>query len=257
MRTTFRLCLIAAVIAAVGLVALPAASASAATGNAAITKFEKKQNKKIKKAKRKAKKAHQRIEDIKAWNFDQDERIGAQRDDFLALKSVVDTGVPLITAALGDLEEGLLALQAALEDDVAPALEAIDAALNDETTGLVGLNLARPQFGVFDPAGNFLGGTSDAGSSGPTDDATVSGSFYVIDFENDVSSRVYSVNVFPAGPGVAPAVTSIGSCATDGIDALCEGIKADSGDDPNQIVVQFGAGASVPATPFTVTAISG
>jgi hypothetical protein len=216
-----------------------------------------KQNKKIRKAKRKANRAHARIEALKEWNFDQDGRLGTQRDDFNSLKSLVDTAVPLVTQALTDLEAGLLALQAALEDDVAPALEAIDAALNDTSTGLVGLNLARPQFGVFAPDGTFLGGTSDAGSSGPTGDATESGSIYVIDFENDVSSRVYTVNVFPGGPGVTPPISSIGSCATTGIDALCEGIKTDSGGDPNQIVVQFGAGASVPANPFTVTAISG
>jgi hypothetical protein len=246
MRTIFKLCLVAAVVAAVGLVAVPITSANAgAKGHASLTTFEKKQNKRIKKAKKQANKAHNRIENIKDWNFFQDGVNGTQQDSINSLTGTVNAivaGVPDIIGGLEALQKGLVALQGALEDPV---------------TGLLGLNLARPQFGVFDPTGNFLGGTSDAGANGPTDDATVSGSFYVIDFGNDVSTRIYHVNVFPAGPGVTPPISSIGSCATTGIDALCEGIKTDSGGDVNQIVVQFGAGGSVPATPFTVTAISG
>jgi hypothetical protein len=239
-RTIFRLCLVAAIVAAIGLVAVPVASASAgATGHASITSFEKKQNKRIKKAKKKAAKAHERIEAIKDWNFTQDERLGSAED------------------LLGTIVTGALQLVSVIQDQIVPSLQAINTALQDPTTGLVGLNLARPQFGVFEPDGTFLGGTSDAGSEGPDDDATVSGGFYVIDFTNDVSTRVYSVNVFPAGPGVAPPVTTIGSCATPGIDALCEGLETDSGGDPNEIVVQFGTGGAPPATPFTVTAISG
>ena len=257
MRTMFRLCLVVALVAAVGVVAVPTAQGQAgALGKAAITDFEKKQNKKIRKAKRKAQRAHNRIENLKGWNFDLDAHNRRQDDSFFELQGTVNTilaGVPQIVGGLEALQEGLLALQAGVEGGFAQVNEA----LNDPVTGLLGLNLARPQFGVFAPDGTFLGGTSDAGSGGPTDDATESGSIYVIDFGNDVSSRVYTVNVFAGGPGVTPPISSVASCTLDGIDTLCEGIKTDSGDDPNQIVVQFGAGASVPATPFTVTAISG
>jgi hypothetical protein len=239
LRTIFRLCLAAAIAAAIGLVAVPVASANTgAIGQASVTKFEKKQNKRIKKAKKKAARAHERIEALKSWNNDLDAHNRRQDGALNTVQGLVNTileGVPGIIGALTD----------------------INAALQDPVTGLLGLNLARPQIGAFDPAGTFLSGTSSAGGAGPDDDADVSGSIYVIDFNNDVSSRVYSVNVFPAGPGVAPPISSVGSCETAGIDALCEGIKTDSGGDPNQIVVQFGNGAAPSAVPFTVTAISG
>lgn len=239
-RTIFRLCLVAAVVAAFGLVAVPIASANVGpTGHASITNFEKKQNKRIKKAKRKAAKAHERIEAIKDWNFTQDDRLGAAED---LLGQIVAVAVPLVDA---------------IQNQIVPGLEAINTALQDPTTGLVGLNLARPMIGVFEPDGTFLGGSSTGGGLGPTGDATVSGSIYVIDFRHDVSSRIYHVNVFPAGPGNAAPVSAVGNCSVAGIDTLCEGVKTDSGGDPNQVVVQFGAGASVPLTPFTVTAISG
>ena len=129
MRTIFRLCLAAAVVAAVGLVAVPAASAkSEPAGHVSITNFEKKQNNKIKKAKKKANKAHNRIENIKAWNFDLDahnrRQDGALNTVQGALNGIL-AGVPQIIGALTSLEEGLLALQAALEKDVAPALTAL------------------------------------------------------------------------------------------------------------------------------------
>ena len=279
-----RLCLAVALVAAVGVAAVPTAQGqSGVLGKAAITNFEKKQNRKIRKAKRKARRAHARIAALKDWNFDQDERLGTQRDDFLALKSVVDTGVPLITQALTDLESGLLALQAALEDDVAPALEAIDDALNDETTGLVGLNLARPQFGAFEADGTILGGTgpNEGGGLGPDADAVQGGpaagplpdteGLYVVDFGNDVSSRMYTVNVFPQGPtsvggAAAPTASAINCAASTSVADLCGVVGVQAGGtgasdpDPNKVLVQIGDGtdgAGEAPNGFSLTAISG
>jgi hypothetical protein len=184
-RTTFRLCLVAAVIAAIGMVAVPVASA--ATGNASISDFEKTQNKKIKKAKKKAKNANEKadnalnaIDGLQAADGDQNGRLDS-------LESTVNA----IVAAAGDIVDGLTALQ--------DGLVAVDAALNDPVTGLVGLNNARPQFGVFEADGNFLGGTGTGAGQGPGSDAdhTVGSGTYVIDFANNVLDRTYSVNTFP------------------------------------------------------------
>ena len=264
MRTILRLCLVVALVAAVGVVAVPTAQAqSGVLGKAAITDFEKKQNRKIRKAKRKARRAHARIEALKDWNFDQDSRIGTQREDFIALKSVVDTAVPLVTQALTDLQGGLLAIQAVLEDDVGPALEAIDAALNDETTGLVGLNLARPQFGVFDGTGNFLGGTGTV-ASGPDDDAVrVGAGTYVVDFNNDVSERVYTVTVAPTGGAglTVAAVNCLAAAADPTIDGACDaaagGDPADPHPDQVFVLLQNSTNAAPTDGTFTITALSG
>jgi hypothetical protein len=122
LRTTFRLCLVAAVVAAIGLVAVPAASATTgAQGHASITKFEKKQNKRIKKAKKKAAKAHARIENLKAWSFDLDAHNRRQDTSFFELLGTVNA----IVAGVPDIVGGLQALQSALEDSVAPALTAL------------------------------------------------------------------------------------------------------------------------------------
>ncbi len=253
MRTTFRLCLVAAVVAAIGLVAVPAASATTgAQGHASITKFEKKQNKKIKKAKRKANKAHTRIENLKGWSFDLDahnRRQDASFNELLATVNAIVAGVPDIIGGLTALQEGLVAIQGALEDPV---------------TGLLGLNLARPQFGVYGPDGSFLGSTGDAGGSGPDDSDASDGtgigapSLYVVDFTNDVSSRVYSVNVFP---GTAPGATPVGAAVNcSQAAATCAAVEADS-DDVNHVLVKIGTGAqAVDGTAFggfSVTALSG
>lgn len=265
MRTIFRLCLAAAVTAAIGLVAVPVASANTGpTGHASITNFEKKQNKKIRKAKNKANKAHERIENLKAWNFDLDAHNRRQDTDLQKVEGTVNTilaGVPDIIGGLTALQEGLVAIQGALEDPV---------------TGLLGLNLARPQFGVLAADATFLGGTGAAGGQGPVDDSDtfvggsavvdVDGS-YVVDFNNDVSQRMYSVNVFPlgatgAGGGGAIQTASAINCDTPGIDAICgivQGGPAAAADpDPNKVLVQYGNGsAGGPPNGFSVTALSG
>jgi hypothetical protein len=265
------------VVAAVGLASVPIADAKPALGSVSITSFEKKQNRKIRRAKRNAARAHDRIESLRDWNFDLTDWNRSQQESLDELASslsglegtvngIIDAAIPLV--------DGVLALQAALEDDVAPALEAIDAALNDPTTGLVGLNLARPQFGAFAANGDNLGSTGLSGGSGPTADAVVGPDLtgaagpdlrgtYVVDFENDVSSRMYSVNMFPAGPGVSTPVGSAANCSVSGIDTVCGLVGISAGGsgapdpDPNKVLVQVGDGDTAHPAGFSVTAISG
>ena len=265
MRTIYRLCLAAALAAAIGLVAVPVASAeTGANGHASITNFEKKQNKRIKKAKKKANKAHNRIENLKDWNFDLDAHNRRQDGALQTVQGLVNqilAGVPDIIGGLEALQDGLVAIQGALEDQV---------------TGLVGLNLARPQFGVLAADATFLGGTGAAGGQGPVDDSdTFQGGsagldvdgLYVVDFNNDVSEKMYTVNVFPlgasgAGGGGAIQTASAGNCSVAGFDAICGivqgGAAAPPDPDPNKVLVQYGDGSSGgPTNGFSVTAISG
>jgi hypothetical protein len=270
LRTTFRLCLVAAVVAAIGLVAVPAASATTgAQGHASITKFEKKQNKKIKKAKKKANKAHNRIENLKAWNFDLDAHNRRQDTSFNELLGTVNAivaGVPDIVGGLTALQEGLVAIQGALEDPV---------------TGLLGLNLARPQFGAFESDGTLIGATGASGGMGPDDDAVQGGpaagplpdleGVYVVDFNNDVSLRMYTVNVFPLGPtsvggGAAPTASAVNCSSSTAVADLCGLVQVAAGGtgasdpDPNKVAVQIGDGtdgAGEAPNGFSVTALSG
>ena len=278
MRTTAGLCLVLAVVATAGLLAVPSATAKPAQPGAVVTQvsdFEKKQNTGIREARRRARAAHRRIENLKEFAFGLAANNNKQQGDIDSVTSTVATiiaSVPTITGALTQLQNGLVALQGALQNQVSPALTqladgltAIDAALNNTSTGLVGLNLARPQFGIFglSPSnGAFLGGTGPVNGAepphGPDGDAAASGSVYVVDFNNDVSSRVYSVNVFPgSSPGATPVGAAV-NCAQAA--ATCNAISAGTGD-TSHVLVKIGTGAqAVNGTEFggfSVTAISG
>jgi hypothetical protein len=273
MRTTTKLCLVVSLVAAFGLASVPIANAEEPPGSVDLpkaisskaTKKDKKQDKKIKKAGKEAEKAHRRINNIKEWNFASSEWNNAQQKSIDSLQGTVNA----IVAGVPAIVSGLQALQAALEGPVTTALHdledgllAIQDALEDPTTGLVGLNLARPQFGVFDPAGVFLGGTGPVSGFGPTGNAVkgagpLAGA-YVVDFGNDVSSRMYSINQAAGGPAVTPLTTSAVNCASPGADTLCGGIQGVASDSsPNKVAVQFGNAGTAPLVPWTVTAISG
>ncbi len=151
MRTTTRLPLVISIAVAVGVAAMPVAQAAERPGSVNIKGFashkkaDKKQNKKIKKADNKAERAHERIADLKEWNFILQDWNKSQQETI----DTIVAAVPTVTSALTALQGGLVALQAALQGPVATAFADIEDALNDGTTGLVGLNLARPQFGAF------------------------------------------------------------------------------------------------------------
>jgi hypothetical protein len=133
-------------------------------------------------------------------------------------------------------------------------LTALQTALQNPTTGLVGLNLARPQFGTFASAGTIIGGTGQVtGASGPKADAThPAGGTYVVDFGNDVSKR--SLNV-AASPGLGAVVGEAVDCANAG--GTCPGGDTSA----NHVMVLTYVLAASPTTAtnagFTVTAISG
>lgn len=187
-------------------------------------------------------------------------------------------GVPAIVNGLTALKTGLesagaglVQLKAGLEAAGA-GLTAVQAALQNPTTGLVGLNNARPQFGAFSGAGTILGSTGLSGGSGPTNNATKGSSgppdidgLYVVDFGNNVSTRMYTINVFPYGPtslgggGAAPTASAT-NCASSttaaGICGAVGGVSSDSS--PNHVLVQVGDGSSGgAANGFSITAISG
>lgn len=170
----------------------------------------------------------------------------------------VDVRVDTVVANLDALGKKVDAITAA----ATAALTQINAALTDETTGLVGLNHARPQFGAYDSSGVFLGGTGAVtGASGPK--ANVLGAsgtgIYVVDFGNDVSKRFLSVTPNPTTAGTAPPVGQAVNCSS--APTSCgplQGVGSDAS--VNHVLVKFGTGAAAdqkPANGFSVAAISG
>lgn len=272
MRTTTRLCLVASIAAAVSLSAVPVGHAAKQPGSVNIKGVssghnDEHQNKQINQAQRRANRAHRRIRRLKQWNFTLQDWNKNQQSAIESLQNTVATivaGVPTITSALTQLQAGLVALRDALEGPVADAFEDIEDALNDSTTGLVGLNLARPQFGAFNTVGTFQGGTGPVNGTDPPhgpdgDVAGRSGSVYVVDFNNDVSQRMYTVNVFPGTVPANPALPGGAvNCALAA--ATCNAIAAGTGD-TSHVLVKVGSGAqAVDGTAFggfSVTALSG
>jgi hypothetical protein len=215
MRTLFRLCVVASVVAALGLVAVPVASA--------LSDFEQTQNQKIKKAKKKAKKANTRAKEALNAIDGLNAEDGTQNGRLDTLEGTVDQ----IVSAAGDIIAGLTA--------VGDGLTAVNAALQDPVTGLVGLNNARPQYGVFEADGNFLGGTGTGAGQGPGSDAFHAGDgTYVVDFANNVLNRVYSVNPFPGGgaggQGVTTSAINCEATRDTGSDAETACLAADDDD---------------------------
>jgi septal ring factor EnvC (AmiA/AmiB activator) len=172
---------------------------------------------------------------------------GAQ-GDITTLKTNVGTAQSDISTLKSELAAG------------ATALTQLSTAIQDPTTGLVGLNHARPQFGAFQSNGTIIAGTGQvSGASGPSTNATVGtggfANFYVVDFGNDVSSRFLSVTDFPTG--ALPVSSSATDCAASaGASSLCQGVESAGSPDTskNHVVVQF---SGSPAGGFEVAAISG
>jgi hypothetical protein len=250
-----RLCLVLAVVATAGLVAVPAVSAKSQT------------------AKEKAivKKLNDRIDKLRDIAVTLGQQNGAQDADANTLKGRVDTLEASYNAAIPVVSGALTALQAGLIS-AGDGLTQLKAALENSTTGLVGLNLARPQFGAFNAAGVIQGGTGQVtGASGPKTNATKGGSvpdidgLYVVDFGNDVSKRMYTVNVFPyvpasiGGGGTTPGGSAVNCAASVLVSGVCgavAGVASDSS--PNHVLVQIGDGSSSgAANGFSVTAVSG
>ncbi|MDX6641360.1 MAG: hypothetical protein QOF12_2371, partial [Solirubrobacteraceae bacterium] len=164
-------------------------------------------------------------------------------------------------AALGATVQGILSGVPLITG----GLTALGTALADPVTGLVGLNHARPQFGAFTGAGVIIGGTGQTtGASGPKANVISTGAVpgvYVVDFGNDVSLRVFSVNVFPPGPGTTVPSAGATDCGvSSSAAALCAAAEGSGTPDAsvNHVAIQIGNGtAAAPAGGFSVTAISG
>jgi hypothetical protein len=279
MRTTTRLCLVVSVIAAFALASVPIAEAAknrpgsvrlgqaSNLGKAAYTKKEKKkenkQNKRIEKA-------HNRIENLKQWNFESSDWNNSQQKQIESLQSTVNTivaGVPAIVQGLTDLKAALEGPVASAFADIEDGFAEVSDALNDTTTGLVGLNLRAPNFGVFLGDGTFQGGTGPVNGTGPTNPpfgpegnafvVPATDGTYVVDFIVDVSTRVYNVQPFPTGG--LPLVPSAVSCLTPGAhQAACDAAPGGAGNRANKVFVLLQTGAGAPTDgAFSVTAFSG
>jgi hypothetical protein len=177
---------------------------------------------------------------------------GAQ-GDITTLKTNVGTAQSDISTIKSELAAG------------ATALTQLSTAIQDPTTGLVGLNHARPQFGAFQNTGAIIAGTGQvSGASGPSTSATEGGAgvanVYVVDFGNDVSARFLQVTQFPTGGASTNRATMAVDCAASaGASTLCgaaEGVASDNS--KNHVVVQFGGvPGSAADTSWEVAAISG
>jgi hypothetical protein len=186
----------------------------------------------------------------------------------------VDGRVTAVVANLAVVKATVDAIVAGVPA-IVNGLTAINAALTNTTTGLVGLNLARPQFGAFNPDGTIIAGTGQhPPAGGPATNAKqaniaalggLSG-MYVVDFANDVSSRFLTVTFLPTAPGATPAgspAQAVSCASSDAAGGLCFAIEnagaAGLDKDNRKVAVKFGAGtaATIPSSGFTVAAISG
>lgn len=237
MRTRAKMALVSA-IAAIGLTMLIVPVASATSKPPTTRAQEKRQNKGLKKAANQISLAQSSISSLKSTSSSLSSGLSTAQSQIKSLMQVADA----LPAVLTQLVNGLTA---------------INTALQNPTTGLVGLNNARPQFGVFAQDGTILGSTGLSGGSGPTADATLTSGLYVVDFGNDVSKRVYSVNVFPYVITDTPTGDAVNCSANATASTVCGSVLGESSDDsPNDVLVQVGGGSGA-ANGFSVTAISG
>jgi len=176
--------------------------------------------------------------------------------DIGALKDQV-TG---LTAAVKSIHDGLDPIVAAAPSILA-GFTAINSALTDPVTGLVGLNHARPQFGAFNGAdGTILGGTGQVtGASGPSTNAShpTTGK-YLVDFGDNVSQRFLVVTLFP--DATAPIGQAVDCAANSTAGATCHALGDPTVGNPNHVLVtieNFTPGIGAADKSFEVAAISG
>jgi X-X-X-Leu-X-X-Gly heptad repeat protein len=155
----------------------------------------------------------------------------------------VNQGIPIIT----QLVNGVQTLKTGLQT-VGDGLTALKTAVQDPTTGLLGLNTARPKFAIVKSDGTILGQTPNV----PTTNAKVATGTYVVDFASDVSKRALVVTMAPAA--TAPIGQAVDCANAPG--------ACPSGDNSaNHVLVTtepHGAGGPAPGDAnFTLLAISG
>jgi len=175
--------------------------------------------------------------------------------DIGALKDQV-TG---LTAAVKSIHDGLDPIVAAAPSILA-GFTAINSALTNTTTGLVGLNLARPQFGAFNADGTIIAGTGQVtGASGPSGAAIHNApGKYIVDFGDNVSQRFLIVNMFPSSGN--PPIAQVVDCASNSTaGATCHALGDPTVGNPNHVLVTVEGIVGPAATddPFSVAAISG
>jgi X-X-X-Leu-X-X-Gly heptad repeat protein len=167
------------------------------------------------------------------------------------LKNVTGTvnqGIPIITQLVSGLQtaaSGLTALKT--------GLTTLSTAVQDPTTGLPGLNNARPKFATI--VSNAVAGATPGISTTQTPHVTTG--IYVVDFGSDVSKRALVVSMLPTATATAPLGQAV-DCATPG--AGCPAADTSA----NHVLVtteQHGAAgtgaAALADSNFTILAISG
>jgi hypothetical protein len=145
---------------------------------------------------------------------------------------------------------GLTSALASGSAQVTAALTQINTALNDSSTGLVGLNNARPRFAIV----AFPGGAATLAGSTPEKTVTiaaVAAGTTIVNFNEDVSKRALTVTTAPGAPSFGEAV----DCANAG--GACPG-----GDIANtDVLVTTWTAANIGGGPaneaFTLTALAG
>ena len=259
MRTILRLCLVASLVASIGLAAVPAAEAKnrppgsvKLDANIAQNGTDKQQNRRIRRARRKAEFAHKRIANLKEFAF------GLESNNIFqqGLIDQILAGVPQIVGGLAALEQGLLAIQAALEGEIATAFEDIEDAfgdiedaLNNSTTGLVGLNNARPLIGAVS------GGTAVPGSQFTVDAHPAAGTFilHFVRLGNAVDVSLRSIQLTPIVG--TDGFTSAINCTLVG--ATCAGLLGRPSTGADVLVNTKDTGGAAADLNFQVAAISG
>ena len=261
MSTTLRMCLVASVVAAVGLGAIPAAEASTPKpgavkidANIAQDGVDRRQNRRIRRARRKAEFAHERIANLKEFAFGLESNNIYQQ----GLIDQILAGVPRIVGGLQALEAGVLAIQAALKGEIATAfadiedaLHEIDDALNDPTTGLVGLNNARPLIGAV------VSNAAATGSQFTVTDGPGAG-LYILHFTRlgqDVNVAQRSIQLTPIVG--TPGFTSAVNCTNAAVTATCQGILGAAPTGADVLVETRNTTGATADLNFQVAAIAG
>jgi hypothetical protein len=153
------------------------------------------------------------------------------------LSSTVTSLQALATTLSASATSSLMALQTAVTQ-VGTGLTTLAGNVANPTTGLPGLNLARPQIGVVltnAAHGQFTG-------------THVATGVYVLTFAEDVSSRVLEATPFP---GEADVTIGAADCAATGV--TCPGADVSADD----VLVTTYAGNTATDEDFQLAAISG
>jgi phage-related tail protein len=232
--------------AAVGLTAVVMVPVASATSKPPTTRAqEKRQNKGLKKAANQISTAQKDISSLKSSSSSLSSGLSTAQSQIKTLMQIADALPPILTQ-LGD---GLTALKG--------AVTSINTALQDPTTGLVGLNNARPLIGAV--ASNAAVSGSEFELVGHLANVPAAGlGAYLLSFVNgagtptDVSKRVYELT--SPNPAQLGTVFTATNCSNSGVTPLCTALNGGHTDDDATDVLIV---TSAPSADFQIAAIAG